>query len=211
MSKPKTSKVTSAQVSATSASPIPPASAIINPIPTSVSEPPQGWVQPVKLGRRGRRPKNGMNLSAPTLAAELRESGSALAQELGPKAVDPQQLAAALDQAYGWDGAEEKASKFHLYVRAERRASWDAALTLMGGMKLGVRFAVARDATFADRFPKVAKAFAATRRPKTAAGGQKGAASGTKGAKSTKSATVAAEAPAAVAPETAGHTPTPAA
>jgi hypothetical protein len=41
----------------------------------------------------------------------------------------------------------------------------------MGALKAGVRYAVARDATFADRFPTVAKAFAPTRRSKKATAG----------------------------------------
>ncbi len=147
---------------------VPAEAASTNPVPTNVSVPPSGWVAPARLGE-GRRPKNGLTLAASELAGELRTNASALLQELGSKAVDPQQLAAALDAANGWDGVDAKASTFETYTRTQRAASWDAAVTLMGGMKLGVRFALARDATFADRFPGVAKAFAPTHRPKKAA------------------------------------------
>jgi hypothetical protein len=140
--------------------------ASVNPVPTTVSEPPAGWVAPVRIGKKGRRPRNGLTLAATSLAAELKTNAKAIAQELGPKAVDPQQVAAALETANGWDAAEAKASTFHTYARSQRGTAWDAAVTLMVGMKLGVRFALARDATFADRFPRVAKAFAPTHRTK---------------------------------------------
>jgi hypothetical protein len=138
----------------------------VNPVPTTVSAPPAGWVAPAKIGRKGRRPKNGLTLAATSLSAELKTNAKAIAQELGPKAVDPQQVAAALDTANGWDAAEAKAATFHTYARSQRNTAWDAAVTMMAGMKLGVRFALARDATFADRFPRVAKAFATTHRTK---------------------------------------------
>ena len=159
----KSAKVSSVSVPAT---PAMPAVAPVNPVPTNVSAPPEGWNEPKKIGKKGRRPKNGLPLVAPDLAAELRKNASAISQELGPKAVDPQQLAAALDNANAWNGVEAKASSFRTYSRAQRNAAWDHAVTLMGGMKLGVRFALQRDATFADRFPGVAKAFAPTKRPK---------------------------------------------
>ena len=111
-------------------------------------------------------PETRADLVAPTLATELRTNAAAIAAELGPKTLDPTQLAAAIDLANSWTGAEQKAATFHLYTRAERSASWDAALKLMSSMRLGVQFAVARDATFADRFPTVAKAFAPGKRPK---------------------------------------------
>jgi len=150
----------------------PAAIASVNPVPSSVSTPPAHWVEPARLGRKGRRPRDGLNLVAPSLAADLRANASALSQELGSKAVDPQLLAAALDTAHAWTSAESKAAVFHTYTRAQRGTSWDAAMTLMSGMKLGVRYALARDASFADRFPDVAKAFASRpqRRKKTAEG-----------------------------------------
>ncbi len=142
--------------------------ASVNPIPSSVSAPPAGWVAPTKLGRRGRRPKNGLTLVAPDLADEFRKNAQALLEELGPNAVDPQQLAAALDAAIAWEGVDAKAATFRTYARSQRGTSWDAAVKLMAGMQAGVRYAVSRDATFADRFPGVAKAFAPTRRSKKA-------------------------------------------
>ena len=138
----------------------------VNPVPTSVSAPPTGWVEPAKIGRKGRRPRNGLPLAAVALASELKANAAAIAQELGPKACDPQQVAAALDTANGWDAAEAKAATFHKYARSQRGTAWDAAVTLMGGMKLGVRFALSRDPTFADCFPRVAKAFAPMHRAK---------------------------------------------
>jgi hypothetical protein len=158
----KPSTVTSASVPVTPATTV----ASTNPIPTTVSSAPEGWVEPKRLGKKGRRPKHGLSLAAADLATELRKNAAAISQELGPKAVDPAQLAAALDDAHAWQGVEAKAGTFHVYARAQRGAAWDHAVTLMAGMKLGVRFAVARDASFADRFPGVAKAFAPTRRPK---------------------------------------------
>ncbi len=143
-----------APVSATTSATATPATASVHPVPTNVSAPPAGWVEPEKLGRKGRRPRNGLTLAAPTLADELRQNGAALAKELGPKAPDPTQLASALDTAYSWAKAEDEAATFQTYVRSERGTSWDAALALMGGMKLGVRFALQRDPTFADRFPR---------------------------------------------------------
>jgi hypothetical protein len=144
----------------------PAAIASVHPVPTSVSAPPAEWLAPEKLGKKGRRPKHGLILAAPTLATELQTNAAAIAAELGPKAVDPAQLAAAIDLANSWSGAEQKAATFHVYTKVERSASWDAALKLMSSMRLGVQFAVARDATFADRFPTVAKAFAPGKRSK---------------------------------------------
>jgi hypothetical protein len=138
----------------------------VNPVPASVSAPPTGWVEPEKIGRKGRRPRNGLPLAAVALASELKTNAKAIAAELGPKAVDPQQVAAALDTANGWDAAEAKAATFHTYARSQRNTAWDGAVTLLGGMRLGVRFALSRDPSFADRFPRVAKAFAPTHRPK---------------------------------------------
>jgi hypothetical protein len=137
-----------------------------NPILTDLAAPPPTWVEPKKLGIKGKRPKNGIQVAAPTLAAELRKNAAALANELGPKAVDPEQLAAALDLAYEWTGTAKKTASLDRYARSQRGASWDAAITLMAGMKDGVRFALSRDATFADRFPDVAKTFAVKRRGK---------------------------------------------
>jgi hypothetical protein len=143
-----------------------PAAASPNPIPTTVSAPPKGWVAPERLGKKGRRPNNGLSIAAVDLAGELQEKGTALAAELGPNVVEPSQVATALVNAKGWDGVEAQASTFHTYARAQRGASWNGALTLLAGMKLGVRYALARDASFADRFPEVAKAFAPGRRSK---------------------------------------------
>jgi hypothetical protein len=137
-------------------------------IPTGVSAPPDGWVEPARLGKKGRRPKNGLPLAAASLTSELRKNAPALIQELGPKGVDPEQVAAALEEATQWDGVAAKAATFDVYARSQRGTSWDAALALMGGLKLGVRYAIARDATFADRFPGVAKAFAPRRYSKKA-------------------------------------------
>jgi hypothetical protein len=148
-----------------------PAIAVVNPVPAQVSAPPGTWVKPDKIGNKGRRPKNGLTLVAPELAAELLKNATAIRQELGPKAVDPAQLASALGTAVSWDGVEAKAETFHTYSRAQRSAAWDEAVTLMVGLMPGVRFALKRDATFADRFPKVAKAFAPTRRSKKSAAG----------------------------------------
>ena len=144
----------------------PAAVASVNPIPTTVSAPPDGWVEPERLGRKGRRPKTGLTLVAPDLVAELRTSAPALLTELGTNAVDPQQLAAALDTAHAWTGVAAKATAFNTYARSQRGTSWDAAMKLMNGMQLGVRYALARDGTFADCFPEVAKAFAPKPRPK---------------------------------------------
>lgn len=132
----------------------------------AVGGPPEGWVKPVKLGIRGRRPKDGLPLVASQLAEELRTNAAALLQELGPKAVDPVQLAAALDRAHACEVAEDKAATQHLYARFERGVAWDAALTLMAGLKLGVRYAMARDGTFGDRFPDLAKRFAPRKAPR---------------------------------------------
>jgi hypothetical protein len=192
MSKKIVSKVATVTESTTPAT-----VASVNPVPANVSAPPAGWVEPSKLGRKGRRPKNGLPLAATGLAGELRKNAAALVQELGPKAVDPQQLAAALDLGNAWEGVDAKAATFRTYTRSQRASAWDAAVTLMGGMKLGVRFALSRDATFADRFPGVAKAFAPTHRPK------KGASAAAKAA-SKKGASVATEstaAPATPAPQ----------
>ncbi len=164
------------------------AATAVHPIPTNVSAPPEGWVDPPKLGRKGRRPKNGLTLAATTVAGELRDKAAALVAELGPKAVDPTQLAAALDRANQWEGADTKAASFHLYTRAQRNESWDAAIKLMEGMKAGVQFALSRDASFADRFPGVAKTFAPAKRSKKKAT-----------AAAPEAATPAAETPAAPA------------
>ena len=182
--------------------------ASVNPVPTNVSAPPAGWVAPLRIGKKGRRPKNGLPLAAVALASELKANAPAIAQELGPKACDPQQVAAALDTANGWDAAEAKAATFHTYARSQRGTAWDAAVTLMGGMKLGVRFALSRDATFANRFPRVAKAFAPTHRPKKrSADGESAAAPKTRASSRQESAAVAAE---PVAPATPTATPAPA-
>ena len=192
------------------------ANASINSAPTNVSAPPETWVETDKIGKKGRHPRNGLPLVAPAVADELRKNATALSQELGPKAVDPQQLAGALDDARAWDKAEAQASTFHTYTRSQRNASWDAAITLMAGMKLGVRFAVARDASFADRFPGVAKAFAPTRRSKKtaapAAGTTATATPAPKTASRKTSATVAPEpapTPAAAAPAAVAASPEP--
>lgn len=163
----KTSKSTAHEVSTVQSNPL--ANVSIAPAPASITAPPEGWVEPKKLGRKGRRPRNGLTLAAPGLAAELRAHASALAAELGPKAVDPSQVAAALDLASGWSKAEDQSVVFNTYARAQRGASWDAAVRLLSAMRLGVKFAVARDATFADRFPGVAKAFAPVKQRKKAA------------------------------------------
>ena len=163
---PRKSKVASVSVPKT---PAITAGAAIHPVPTNVSAPPAGWVEPAKLGRKGRRPKNGLTHVASTLSAELRTNAVALVEEIGPKVVDPHLLADSLDQAYAWEKAEEKASSFRVYVKSQRNAAWDAALTLMAGLRLGAKFAQSRDASFADRFPEVAKVFAKTRRPKKTA------------------------------------------
>jgi hypothetical protein len=173
----------------------------VNPVPTSVSAPPAGWVEPAKIGRKGRRPRNGLPLAAVALASELKTNAKAIAQELGPKAVDPQQVAAALDTANGWDAAEAKAATFHTYARSQRNTAWDAAVTLMGGMKLGVRFALARDPSFSDRFPRVAKAFAPTHRPKKrSADGESAAPKATAGSRKSAAATTEPAAPATPPP-----------
>ncbi|MGO9000051.1 MAG: hypothetical protein ACLQVI_42535 [Polyangiaceae bacterium] len=165
-SKSKSKKVVSKVAPLVTESTTPATVASVNPVPTSVSAPPEGWVEPKKLSKKGRRPRNGLTLAAAGLSSELRTNATAISAELGPKAVDPQQVAAALDTANGWEGAASKAATFYTYARSQRGSSWDAAVTLMMGMKLGVRFALQRDATFADRFPVVAKAFAPTHRPK---------------------------------------------
>ena len=196
----KASKVTEVATDAPSTAP---ANAGTNPVP-AVAKPPTSWVPTAKIGKKGRRPKKGLSIAAPGLVAELRKNPSGLSQELGPKAVAPQQLADALDLANSWDKADDDSSNFHTYVRSERNASWDAALALMAGMKAGVRFAVSRDASFADRFPGVAKAFAPTRRSKKAAAATTGTPSPATTSRKT-SATAATEpaspaTPAAAAP-----------
>jgi hypothetical protein len=210
----KASTVSNASVPATPAASA--ASAKPNPIPTNVSAPPEGWNVPTRLGKKGRRPTHGLNLGAADLAGELRKNATALLQELGPKAVDPTQLAAALDEANAWRGVEGKASAFHVYARVQRGAAWDHAVNLMTGMKLGIRYAVARDASFADRFPEVAKAFAPARRRKPAAAtgaGTTGTPAPPKATKSkakAKSTTVATEPAVAQSPEPVTPTETPA-
>jgi hypothetical protein len=188
--------------------------ASVNPVPAVISAPPEGWVEPARLGKKGKRPKTALILAAPALATELRKSAPALLQELGPNAVDPQQLAAALETASAWRSAEAKASTFHMYARSQRAASGDAALTLMAGLKAGVRYAISRDASFADRFPDVAKVFAQTRRPKKST--EEGTAA-TPNARARKNAAAgaaepatAAVAPAAAPRATAAGTATPA-
>jgi hypothetical protein len=201
----------------TASVPVTPAASVAsaNPVPTNISAPPEGWNVPSRLGKKGRRPKHGLTLAAADLAGELRKNAPAIFQELGPKAVDPAQLANALDDAYAWHGVEAKASTFHVYARAQRGAAWDHAVNLMTSMRLGVRFAVARDASFADRFPEVAKAFAPTRRrkPATATGapanGTPTAPKATKSKAKAKSTTVAEE-PAVAPPATVTTNETPA-
>jgi hypothetical protein len=166
MSSSKKKKVVSEVAPVAPESTTPASVASVNPIPTTVSAPPDAWIAPERLGRKGRRPKTGLTLVAPDLVAELRTSAPALLAELGTNAVDPQQLAAALDTAHAWTGVAAKATAFNTYARSQRGTSWDAAMKLMNGMQLGVRYALARDGTFADRFPEVAKAFAPKPRPK---------------------------------------------
>jgi len=85
------SKVASVNGSSTSAV------AAVNAVPSSVSAPPAGWVAPEKIGKKGKRPKNGLTLVAPDLASELRKNASAISAELGPKPP------AALDVRFGTD------------------------------------------------------------------------------------------------------------
>jgi hypothetical protein len=202
----KPSEVTSTSAGTTPATGV---SAGPQVIPTNVSTPPDGWVDPQRIGRKGRRPRNGLPLVAEGLSAELRKNAPAIVQELGPKAVDPAQVASALDDAHAWDGVEAKASTFHTYARAKRSAAWDHAVTLMAGMKLGVRYAVSRDASFADRFPGVAKAFAPVRHSSTTAAspanGPSGATPTTK--RSRKKATAVAVEPATAPAPTPAGTP----
>jgi hypothetical protein len=103
---------------------------------------------------------------APALVAELREKAKALSEELGPNAVDPEQLAGALEQANAWSKTAQDAETYSTYARAQRKASWDSALGPFQGLRLGVRFAVTRDPSFAERFPNVAKVYAPLKRAK---------------------------------------------
>ena len=138
----------------------------VDAVPANVTAPPQGWVKPAKIGRRGRHPSIGLSIVTPALVAELREKAKALSSELGPNAVDPAQLAGALEQANAWSKTAQDAETFSTYARTQRAASWDSALGSFQGLRLGVRFAVARDPSFAERFPNVAKAYAVKKRAK---------------------------------------------
>jgi hypothetical protein len=172
----KTTKSISATTNETTQSNTP-ANAGIDPVPQNLPAVPKGRL-PVsdKIGRKGRRPRNGLNEVATGLAKELRDNAPALRAELGPKVVDPLHLAAALDSAVGWTSAEEQAASFHAYARSQRGRSWDSAVGLCGGVHLAVRFALARDATFAERFPVTGKAFAPQKRPKKSDAGTAGVA-----------------------------------
>ena len=78
----------------------------------------------------------------------------------------PFEMASALELAYGWAKAHESVEAFSSYTRTQLDASWDEALKLVHGLRAVVRFAVARDASFAERFPTIAKAYAAKKRPR---------------------------------------------
>jgi hypothetical protein len=142
------------------------AAAAVDPVPTNVPALPEGRVATTKVGRRGKRPRKGLIDAAPALLKELRANGDAIRAELGPKAADPAAVAASLATALAWHKAADDVATYSVYARGQRGQAWDASIAHLGGLHAGVRFAIQRDPSFAERFPSTAKAFAPLKRKK---------------------------------------------
>jgi hypothetical protein len=141
----------------------------VHPVPTGLVRPPSGWIEPERVGRKGRHAVSAQVQITPELADELRSNAEAFVAELGAMAPDPHQMADAFELAHGWGGVVDDSAAFHTYARVQKTAAWDDALTFLQRVSPGVRYAIQRNSTFAERFPVLTKMVANNRR-----GGRKG-------------------------------------
>jgi hypothetical protein len=131
------------------------------PLPSDVTpKPPTNAIDVDAKTRSGRKPRALHIVLAPQLAAEFLANKEAYSDEFGPKAPDPDALAAGFTLAVGWSGVAQDADTWASYTDGQATFAWNDALGRMAGLKPLYQAALLRDPTIAEKFPVMARVFA---------------------------------------------------